>query len=489
MNKKDLDNLYKKTKEYEKYVYDREFIGNKVIDFINKHINLVLIISFILMGIGILFFTIKAEASAIYIENFNYSTGNLTTWDTTGIYYQVSDTNCFDDKCLYLGLDSNGWGNYQYKEVSDPTTDISYLSAWLRTGQLTTGGIMIIPINTSDTAIREIKLYNSRIAVGDAITLLYPYSVNTWYEVQVEYRKSDNYLRARYKVYGGSWNSWTDWSYAGGSVDLKQLNLYQPAITNVGYIDNIIIGEGNAPDEDETIVLPVNNLFFVEPFGETTSDFRNWTLGIYTDQIYSSTTGVVFSINYGTTTNFGFLDSHRYHYSPPQYATTGAQIFKTQPLENGTTYYFQGSFSTSSDNIIATTTINSITIDGSAGESYYDPTTPESTTTASSFIECENFGWPINWLCDGMVYLFYPSTASLNSLTGLWDSIKLKAPIGYLSVGIEALNLLTTESTSTLELPLYAIDETNDITRPGLAILLLILEVFYFVNRIRKLEI
>jgi hypothetical protein len=48
---------------------------------------------------------------------------------------------------------------------------------------------------------------------------------------------------------------------------------------------------------------------------------------------------------------------------------------------------------------------------------------------------------------------------------------------------------LTTESTSTLELPLYAIDETNDITRPGLAILLLILEVFYFVNRIRKLEI
>jgi hypothetical protein len=40
-----------------------------------------------------------------------------------------------------------------------------------------------------------------------------------------------------------------------------------------------------------------------------------------------------------------------------------------------------------------------------------------------------------------MVYLFYPSTASLNSLTGLWDSIKLKAPIGYLSVGIEALNL------------------------------------------------
>ncbi|MFA5359312.1 MAG: hypothetical protein WC310_05885, partial [Patescibacteria group bacterium] len=98
--------------------------------------------------------------AALFVENFSYSNGDLTAWDTTDIFYQVVDTNCIDDKCLYAGLNNIGWGSYQYKNITGPSTDIGYISVWLKTDSTGSGGILFRPINTSDVWLKDISLYN-----------------------------------------------------------------------------------------------------------------------------------------------------------------------------------------------------------------------------------------------------------------------------------------------------------------------------------------
>lgn len=447
--------------------------------------------SFLCLFLGILALTITAPlcfASVSYSFD-DYSNGSI---NGQGPWLLDSGTVSIDPAYDY---DANGKGvrgNISGQYSGAYTSDISGLTSGLDTIDFymkiddatyyskmrihTTGGTENWIIGRSNVSGEYWRLQECVITCSNVAILSTATSVNTWRHLYFQGRTSDGKVRA--KIDDGEWSEW------GGSGVFRQIEslVIDGENGNHFFFDDITIGSATPPP-------PVNNLFFVEPYGTTTSDFRNWTLGIFTDQEYSTTVPKIFSIEYGTSTNFGFTDSHAYYTSPTQNATTGYTVFKTQPLENGQTYYFQGSFSTTSGSIIATTTINSITIDGSAGESYYNPISPESTTTASSFIECENFGWPINWLCDGAVYLFYPSAGSLNSLTGLWDAIKQKPPIGYLSVSVEALNLLTAEATSTLETPLYSLGEITTTIRTGIAVLFLILEVFYFVKRISNLDI
>jgi hypothetical protein len=85
-------------------------------------------------------------------------------------------------------------------------------------------------------------------------------------------------------------------------------------------------------------------------------------------------------------------------------------------------------------------------------------------------------------------YLFVPSSASYNQFTGLWDMVKAKPPVGYLTTTITAFNSLSYSSGS------YALSMTGftpftDQLKTGLTWILWIMLGFWILHRIRLLDL
>jgi hypothetical protein len=360
----------------------------------------------------------------------------------------------------------------------------------LKTDSTGSGGILFRPINTSDVWLKDISLYNTRIKQGDDHILSYTYLANTWYEIQAEYRKSDNNSRARYRQYGGAWQAWSSWSAELGSVELGRIALNQPSNTYKGWFDNIIIGEGNAPDDDDMEMPPseIMTLDFLQPPDETsTPDFSQWLLEY---QYYTGTTTpllLYFNIRTLTETGSYVGDSGQIKMIVPD-STSTQTIFipKSFVLPGDKWYNATANFWISPENILATSTSHFVVSTTSSAIWQIPPT---STTTSSGFVlTCDpDSSFFSESLCKLGLFLFIPKYEDFGSFLETWDNIKNKIPIGYFTAAETALDTLTTETDGSVSFS--SLGDFTDYIKNFFTGAFWLLFVFWSFNRIRNLEI
>ena len=202
------------------------------VDFINNHINLVLIISFILMGIGLLFFTIKANATIIYEQNFDELTdGDLTGQDNwvTNVLFDVKTETGFNSSIKDVNIYNLNNSVGGYRAFSGVDTGEFFIA--IKQDSIT-NVISEVRLNQGITEVINVHLGIDGdirlLSSGGTWNLLYSdYLANTWYYIDIQFDdiNQDNKYRAR--IYDGL--NWTDWS--------SWYNTY----TNYTFIDRIYI--------------------------------------------------------------------------------------------------------------------------------------------------------------------------------------------------------------------------------------------------------
>ena len=114
----------------------------------------------------------------------------------------------------------------------------------------------------------------------------------------------------------------------------------------------------------------------------------------------------------------------------------------------------------------------------------------EPSTTSYNFTD-QNFGGLGTYLKDILAYLFIPSNDVLNQFTGLWDTVKMKPPIGYFTTAKNAFDNLTLASGS-YYLTFSGLDSGDSPLAPlktGLTWILWLMLGFWILHRIRQLDI
>jgi len=116
------------------------------------------------------------------------------------------------------------------------------------------------------------------------------------------------------------------------------------------------------------------------------------------------------------------------------------------------------------------------------------PPPPSPPSTASYSFENKDFGLLGNMFRDVVVFLFFPDQANLERFGNLWDTIRLKPPIGYFTaakdefanIGIGTANIaFDTTAAAGIISPL----------RTGIIVILWIMFAFWIFHRLRKLEL
>lgn len=118
---------------------------------------------------------------------------------------------------------------------------------------------------------------------------------------------------------------------------------------------------------------------------------------------------------------------------------------------------------------------------------YYMPTSTWATSTLPVQITCDPNDSVFQYsLCKLFLYLFQPSSASFNQFSTLGDTIKNKAPFGYLSLITTAFNQLSTSTSAfTLTEVSPLVDNIFDPIKAGLTFILWLIFVIWLFNRIR----
>ena len=102
--------------------------------------------------------------------------------------------------------------------------------------------------------------------------------------------------------------------------------------------------------------------------------------------------------------------------------------------------------------------------------------------------EQQDFGIIGNAIRDVMAWLFVPDNLALNQFTGLWDTIKMKPPIGYFTASKTAFDSLHIASGS-FALVMSGVGGVTDPLKTGLTWILWLMLAFWILHRIRQLEI
>lgn len=414
---------------------------DKIIDFINKYTNLCLIISFTLMFFLIFFIIIRpAEAALPYVQNFDsLDNGNFTAWELmTGNPVQVidSENNYFGAKILDIDLPNPPATFYRYNFSPDSSSGV-YASAWIKTqGNDNDKASVIFYDQEGIFRIQSLGVWGQSLTCGQ--TKFQNISANKWYWIQAETRTSDQKVRCRWKEYGGDLSNWSSYYENGqgwsGPGSVGYIGLYAQSGSSHILMDNIKMGSGSASDNDlPPDPDPVNNLSITYPANNSTTTALNYfTLQLFTDQNYATGTPR-FTVYYGSSTTTWDYSSTIYGPLPgiTKNSTTTRDVYISDLFSVGGPYYAYANFSTSSS--IVNSEIISFYISEYATSSYYDPILP-ATTTESFLNSCSNFGWPINWFCDAMSFLFVPNQEVLNEFMRIKNNVFVLKPFGYLTL-------------------------------------------------------
>ena len=183
----------------------------------------------------------------------------------------------------------------------------------------------------------------------------------------------------------------------------------------------------------------------------TTSDFDNW----YTSFSISTTTfssGFI-QINWGNSTTTHTQEDYRDIIIPP-YSSASYGINKGQSLSNSSSYgtwyaqaFLYGNNDEGGHTLIASSSMISFSVNSPFVPS--DGGFISNMPTSTSF--CDNTeGWFAQGFCNVSVYLFTPSQTSINNFSGLYSVLQNKPPFGYFNSAKNAINSLSTSTTSTL---------------------------------------
>ena len=194
----------------------------------------------------------------IFTDNFNsYTDGDLTTqgsWSGSAIF-DVQGTTVQEGAKAIKAVSTVGGGQITKLGTAVGTGD---LSIYMRVAsmpddekfyvQILEGATMLMEVRFSDiTASKKIEYLSSAVwtQVGSA------WVANTWYQINVEWRTSDNTFRV--KVDNGSWTGWTGTEAAFTNADTVQL-LTQNNVE--AYFDNI--GAVAATAENNVVFFGTN---------------------------------------------------------------------------------------------------------------------------------------------------------------------------------------------------------------------------------------
>jgi len=179
--------------------------------------------------------------------------------------------------------------------------------------------------------------------------------------------------------------------------------------------------------------------------------------------------------------------------APVNLTDLGAAIPHSQDfssLSTSTTWYAQALLFDSAANnynLISTSTVISFTI-GEAGQSL-----PKISCNfgAGDFIT-DPLGTIKQGICEGLVFLFYPSQGSLNNFSGLGDRVKNKPPFGYFTSIKSAFDNLATGTSSIQVMSTTTATDFAGIFSPidtGLAIIVGVIGGTWLFKRMRHLEL
>jgi hypothetical protein len=198
-------------------------------------------------------------------------------------------------------------------------------------------------------------------------------------------------------------------------------------------------------------------------------------------------------VDYGTSDTYPYLDAHAEFNCSGGCSSTVFNINKNNILTSGTWYaeafvdlHHESEHTSlvSSDKI--SFNINFPTLPGGTAA----PPAPPTVTCGDTDYVCKLQQWFSTELQAILNYLFIPSGNSLNQWTTLWNPIKTKPPIGYITSVIAAFGAISTSGTPTFTLA--SLSELSNLTTPIDTFIGSILWFFialWLLRRIAKMEL
>jgi hypothetical protein len=469
-------------------------------------------------------------STEIYSQNFNtLSTGDLNGQDSwakvggDGSYY-IYDPSLGTDKAAEMNKSGGGYCSITRRAITEISGDgVMTFDYWNDSGTqghsliyLTHNNLpvysvlMAVPSYGNSTTFFSTGALDASQAYcsspnGYGMSSYSEQSVGTlaketWGTITLEWRVSD--LKARIKLNGGSFTEWTsltgDSGYneacrTVGSCAIDGIELHtvpnQSAYKIRHFIDNLVITSSapSAPTSEylATVFSPVDN-------STTTAEFVYW--GVSAEYYSATTTPVDFRITLyvipplGDDTSVPLYSEYADVSGFVPNSTTSYPFFipRTVPLvRNGVWKLLPTIYTTDGTRLDTATTTYQFTVIG-ATEGVLAP--QMSTSTAITLTCDDQSGFFQSSLCKLAQVLLIPSQDSMTRLGGLWDLIKAKPPIGYLSQSISILTLDLTNATSS-EDALVGLGEYTDELHTGIGVIIWLWVLLAIINRIRHMEL
>lgn len=162
-------------------------------------------------------------------------------------------------------------------------------------------------------------------------------------------------------------------------------------------------------------------------------------------------------------------------------------------LEASTTYYARAFLYHESGAYVASSSVISFSTGVSAGGASGSWGSPTSTATSSEWvITCDpTSGAFVNSLCNLALALFIPKTSDFERFNDLYTGIENKPPIGYFTLVKNAINSISTSTTSTFALADLSSIEGTFLSpiKTGVSLVLWVLFLFWAFSRFRHFEL
>ena len=219
-------------------------------------------------------------------------------------------------------------------------------------------------------------------------------------------------------------------------IDDNSADNIDTAVEAYQYIDAI----QGAYTPPQTRITAINNPISgsLQPTTTVTFDFDYYfndaDFGVYTNTI-----AVVTDLTMGTTVPMVSQEIN---------ASGGGTYSQTATLTSGHYYMWQPKIYGASASVLGNfQTFDVVTYSGQM--SFIPPTS--TSTIGELTLECGD-GFVTGSICNLIGYLFVPSSDVLNKFSGLWDNVKNKPPFGYVTMTINSLTSLDTNSAMAFDL-------------------------------------
>jgi hypothetical protein len=454
--------------------------------------------------------------SSDYSQNFNaLNDGNLSGQDSwtklqgDGNYYIYNPGGGSDGKAAEMNFTGNGTTNKTYRAIptiADGNDGQLTFAYWNDTGTETRSYIRLLH---GSTVIYSVSFDipnsgNSTSYYSPGGEINYDYVVGNlakqnWGSFTLQWRASDHKMRLQRT--GFAYSNWSDLYPANPgltcatncSIDGIQFEDY---FNEYGYKDRHFF---DTIDVGTTVPPPPASVFsavVTSPLANstTTPAFGDW--GLNFQYFTATTTPVSFRLHLyvqppGAPTYQYDEYSDVTGYIPNSTTTWPWVMPRTVPLSFNGTWTLLPSITTpdNATQLTTATTTYAFTVTGAPSGAY----APPYSTTSALTITCDpSSGWFAQSLCNLATFLFIPSQDSLIKFSGIWDLIKAKPPVGYLTQSISTVTADLTNSTTTAPTGSSAIIDLGsgfDDFRTGMSAVMWIWALFAIIHRIKHLEL